>query len=84
MLARAEQVGVLARSDKLHLLRLAHDELGTVFDLFVLIGPAVGQGVARVVRPLDHFNQLAFDDVQDIHGHSSLITVGHCRRAQRA
>jgi len=31
LLARIEQVGVLAGGNKLHLLRLAHDELRAVF-----------------------------------------------------
>ncbi|MNT09785.1 hypothetical protein D3C72_1445870 [compost metagenome] len=67
MAAGAEQVGKLAFGDKLHLLRLAHDQLRAVLDFLVVIRPAVGQGVARVIGPLNDFNQLVFDDVEQVH-----------------
>ena len=55
----AEGVAELAEIDELRRLRFAHDELRAVLDFLVVVGKAVGERVARVVRPLDDFEELA-------------------------
>ena len=75
VLAGTEQVGVLAGRDELDQLRLAHDQLRAVLDLLVLVRPAVGERVPRIIGPFDDVDQLAGDDVQQAHG-SSCSRVG--------
>ncbi|OPZ11062.1 MAG: hypothetical protein BWZ07_02267 [Alphaproteobacteria bacterium ADurb.BinA280] len=67
VLARPEQIGVLASSHKLRQLRLAHNQLRAVLDLLVVIRPAVRKRVPRIVGPLDDLDQLAFDEIQNAH-----------------
>ena len=67
VLAGAEQVGVLAGGHELHLLRFAHDQLGAVLDFLVVVRPAVGERVARVIGPFDDLDQLVLDDVEQVH-----------------
>jgi hypothetical protein len=59
VLARAEGIAELAEIDELDGLRLADDELRAVFDGLVVVGKTPGDGVARVVLPLDDFEKLA-------------------------
>jgi hypothetical protein len=46
VLAWAERIGVFTEINKLRHLALAHDQLRVVLNLFVLIGPAIGQRIA--------------------------------------
>jgi len=55
------RVGELTQIDELRSLRFADDELGAAFDGPILIGIPVGQDVARVVFPLDDFEQFVGD-----------------------
>ena len=67
VLARAEGVAELAQVDELHELRLTDDQLCAVLDRLVVIRVAERERVARIVRPLDDLEQLAFDEVENAH-----------------
>ena len=67
MLARTEQIRVLTGGHELRHLRLAHDELRAILDLPVVIRPAVGQGVTRVIGPLDDLDQFFLDEIENTH-----------------
>ena len=58
--ARAEGVAELAEIDELGGLRLADNELRAALDFLVLVRIAEGDGVARVVLPLNDFEELSF------------------------
>jgi hypothetical protein len=67
MFAGAEGVAELAEVDELGGLAFADDELGAAFDFLVLIGKAPGDGVARIVLPLDDFQKLRFKIIHQAH-----------------
>ncbi|MNM71060.1 hypothetical protein D3C81_827130 [compost metagenome] len=70
VLAGAEQIGVLAGGHELHHLRFTHDQLRAVLDLAVVVRPAVGQRVTRVIGPFDDLDQFLLDEAQNAHGGS--------------
>ena len=76
VLARAERVAELAEVDELHRLRFAHDELRAALDFLVLVREAVGERVARVVLPLDDFEELSFEIIHQAHGRVWLEVSG--------
>jgi hypothetical protein len=67
MLPLPESIGKLAGHDQLRHLRFAHDQLRAVFDGFVIIGKAPGERVTRIVDPLDDFEQLAAEEIDQSH-----------------
>src|SRR4030095_6404372 len=67
VLARTEEVAVLAQIDELHGLRLANDELGAALDFLVLVGKTERQCVTRIIRPLDDVDELAADEIGQTH-----------------
>jgi hypothetical protein len=73
VLAGPERVAELAQVDELRDLRLAHDELRAVLDFLVLVGEAVRQRVARVVRPLDDVDELLLEEIDD--GHARILAL---------
>jgi hypothetical protein len=67
MLPGRKQIAELTQVHELDHLRFAHDELRAPLDLLVVIRPAVTQGIARIIGPLDDFDQLPFDEVHEAH-----------------
>ena len=65
--ARPEGVAELAQVNELRHLRFPHDELRAVLDFLVHIRVAEGNGVARIVLPLDDFEELSFEIVNKAH-----------------
>jgi hypothetical protein len=64
----------LAHVHELRHLAFAHDELGIVLDLLVVVREAVRQGVARIVHPLDDVDELPVDEIHE--GHVDSVSVG--------
>ena len=65
--ALPESVGKLPGHDQLCDLRLAHDQLCAVLDGLVLIGKAPRQSVTGIVDPLNDFEQLAAEEIDQAH-----------------
>src|ERR1700686_1130935 len=56
--SRAEHVGNLSFMNKDCGLRFAHDQLGSVLDFLIANRKAIKHRVARIVEPLNDFNEL--------------------------
>src|SRR5439155_19003483 len=75
VLARTEGVTELSQIDKLSGLRFADDELGAAFDLLVHVRITEGDGVARVILPLDDFQKLRFEIIYQSHSSPFALSV---------
>src|SRR5687768_669591 len=80
VLAGPERIAELAQVHELRDLGFADNELRAALDFLVLVRPSVRQGVARIVGPLDDFNELAADEVRKSH----CFLLGGCSAYSRS
>jgi len=65
--AGAESVAELAEVHELRGLRFADDQLRAVFDFPILIRVTEGNGIAGIILPLDDFEELCLEIINETH-----------------
>jgi hypothetical protein len=75
--ARPKGVAELAEIHELRRLRFADDELRAVLDFLVHVREPEGNGVARIVLPLDDFEKLCFEIINQTHNSPLFILTEH-------